>query len=100
MKTELQIAKENVKEWRKDIEDVGDEVIMKVCCLTHKQSCQRFLEYLVKKMSEFSYVIGYFDFTKDKHLEQLNTMRGQLEDYMEKIKDRQDTIKLYKENGI
>ena len=84
MKTETQIAKENIRELIK-------EKIYKMehYCISHKASCQRFLEFMecLKTDSEFNYESCSYCNIND-------------EDIKDKITDLKQAIKLYEDNGI
>lgn len=97
MKTELEIAKEYI--YYKNClfnskTDKEYEIILNTSMKIHKQSCERFLEFL--------------EDLRSKYLEDLESVTNDKEiyDYLEeirifndgKIKDLQNTIKLYKEN--
>ncbi len=82
MKTELEIAKENIENYKKSEYDFPAKALcFKFASISHKASCQRFLEFLLptqkmKRESTFSHEI-------DK-----------------KITDLRNAIKLYDEAGI
>ena len=81
MKTETQIAQENVKyitsevkfQWRKE------------CCKEHKSSCERWLEFLKELES---------------HKVSEHRKYQSVCEFCIKITDLKQTIKLYSENGI
>lgn len=100
MKTETQIAKENVEELKKSgLKEVGWLNIDKVRCLTQLQSCKRFLEkeektekFLQKLKVELDNE-DCLDFRDDVGVFKRNNID-------EKIQDLKNAIKHYKENGI
>lgn len=77
MKTESEVAQENLKSYKKF------NITFKALT-QHKESCKRFLEFLVKTFGE-----GGFD--KKEEFDMI---------IKNKIKDLQQAIKLYKEAGI
>ena len=98
MKTELQIARENIKESKKlmknapspDLTTEAYKTSVKGNTLlgnikSHKASCKRFLEFLTEALKE------------GMKADQVGTL-GEL--IKNKITDIKNTIKLYEENGI
>jgi len=84
MNKETKIAKGFMKDYKEDIvgflnKDYPKTLGLKFICKTHKQTCQRWLEFLEKALSHFAY--------GDIRLES-------------KIKDLKQTIKLYDEVEI
>jgi len=73
--SELEIAQENIRLYKKSNEDRG---LWEWIC-SHKQTCQRFLKYLNKECGYANEYESIFD---------------------EKKQDLKQTIKLYKDNGI
>ncbi len=101
MKTELQIAKENVKISKRfmstaPIPNLTEEAFKTVVkgntllgeIKSHKQTCQRFLGFLEEEMKRWETI---------NELSKVYISTGELE---EKITDLKDAIKYYKENGI
>jgi len=80
MKTEYQIAKQNISIRSEDIEEVGECVVMDGLCFLHKQTCQRWLEFIIGLK---------YDWT-DESINGLISKQTELK----------KTIKLYEENGI
>ena len=86
MKTETQIAEENIKNWK--FTKPQDEELWRLNiylskCQQHKASCQRFLEFL-EELREYLF----------------STELGCSEEILRKITDLKQAIKLYSENGI
>ena len=81
MKTELQIAKKNIEEERK-FRIIG----LTLLCREHKQSCQRFLDFLDKCVFIYDGLLG--------------KQSGLIISMKNKISDLKNTIKLYEDNGI
>ena len=79
MKTETQIAEENIKVWKERI----DKRTMEMACREHKASCQRFLEFLEETFGKDLDIEEEFDTIIHK-----------------KIQDLKQAIKLYNEAGI
>lgn len=83
MKTETQIAEENIKRFKnsqRSVLDWGGKIAFPEVCKSHKASCQRFLEFLEKESKGFCSV---------------SDCR-----FCEKIQDLKQAIKLYEDNGI
>lgn len=89
MKTELQIAKQNIENIKKyGYRESAD---------THKQSCERFLEFLEKETKRLR---EYFsETTYDNYMIQTGQFLDNL-GFDEKIKDLQNTISFYEKEGI
>ena len=85
---ETKIAKESIKDYKENEVGILDEKYTKTLglrfiCKTHKQTLQRWLDYLILTAHpKVSKAIGKRNFFK------------------EKIKDLKQAIKLYEENGI
>ena len=84
MKTETQIAKENIREMKKIIQEGLEKGYMRAICKEHKASCQRDIPKLEKIKENVVYVE--------------NELTHHLIDEM--INDKKQAIKLYKDNGI
>ena len=82
MQTELEIAKENIKELD---EPLGHYNLVSGRCEEHKESCERFLEFLGWKGIYHKY---------DKSNNELHNL------IENKITELKNTIKLYEENKI
>lgn len=80
MITETPIAVKNIREFKYC--KVGEAVYYKWICDSHKESCQRFLEFL------------------ERYYLQYKTINIKLGYIQEKITDLKNAIKLYNENGI
>ncbi len=89
MKTETEIAKENVRIYQSvrdlDLSTVQDKWNI---CNTHKASCQRFLEFLGEEMKRWETI---------NELSEAYISTGELE---EKIQDLKNAIKKYDGAGI
>ncbi len=83
MKTETQIAKENIKNIKKEELPEMNQANISGMIIEHKASCQRFLEFLIN-------INGTFEQKK------AFTFKEQ----EEKITDLEQAIKLYEDNGI
>jgi len=86
MKTETQIAQENIEDVRRVLKQLlsTSELHYKGLCFFHKASCQRFLEFLTDTM-----IINIDMCPKDN------------EEYIKnKITDLKQAIKLYEDDGI
>jgi hypothetical protein len=82
MKTEHEIAKENIKNWKRGSKWISSPAR----CNEHKQTCQRWLEFLEK----LKWTIG------NKGINDENSQ----DKVRKKITDLKQTIKEYEDNGI
>lgn len=92
MKSETQIAQENIYELIRTSKDKDLEatpLYWEGICIFHKETCQRFLEFLEEH--EVDVGLGRGDET---------TVSVSPEYYVYKITDLKQAIKLYSENGI
>jgi len=62
--------------------------------------CEDEINYIVKKISELSTSIGYFDFTKEKHHKQLLQMEEQLKSDEKKFIELQTHLNWLKEKSL
>ena len=81
METEVKTAKENISLFKGRESDTIEYGM----CVTHKQTCQRFLDFLGKSLKEGM---------KQNQVGNLGV------DIQNKITDLENTIKIYEENGI
>ncbi len=92
MKTETQIAKENIKLHRNaTLKFLPTDKIWFGKCKSHKESCQRFLKFL-DNYNFNELIVG------KKNTKILDSIQGKV--FKEKIQDLKQAIKLYKEAGI
>ena len=89
MKTETQIAKENIKTSERYENNVVAGFAPHMVCKTHKVSCERFLEFLDGK--KYWYIKCLMCKRRPVHV---------VLDFEEKITDLKQAIKLYDEAGI
>ncbi|KKL69679.1 hypothetical protein LCGC14_2112530 [marine sediment metagenome] len=85
MKTEHEIAKDNIKHWKftkPQDKELWRLNIYRSKCIQHKETCQRFLDFLEEK--GFTQNMGSFSTAK----------------VSVKITDLYNTIKLYNDDGI
>jgi len=87
MKTETQIAQENVKELKK----WGSRPDTYLPCNQHKATCQRFLEFLEPYLD-----LMHYNFERTKSLGDANA-KGIM---INKFEDLKQAIKLYEDAGI
>lgn len=90
MKTELEIAQENVGDYqrvKKEDLEVSPLHYLGLCNF-HKATCQRFLEFLEEEMKRWETI---------NELSEAYISTGELE---EKITDLKQAIKLYEDAGI
>ena len=86
MKTETQIAEENIKNIKKEELPEMNQANISGMIIEHKASCQRFLKFL-----EHQYKCGEGAGTHDFYF---------MHDFKDKITDLKQAIKLYEDNGI
>lgn len=87
MKKEIQIAKENIEMFKDN--NWKSELLAKRVLIEHKQSCERFLEFLESWEVE-KHILGRGE-------KQINSLWEWLN---KKISDLKQAIKLYENNGI
>ena len=88
MKTETIIVEENIKLLKQRMQTFETNARRKGLCISHKASCQRFLEFLKDEMRRWEI---------SNALSETYMSTGELE---EKITDLQNAIKKYDEVGI
>ena len=97
MKTETEIAKENVANIRIDI---PEERALYPKQIQHKQTCQRFL---IKIQTDLEWANTFYNaiFPLEDFPDFLKaSIEGFMDDKEEEEKDKEQAIKIYSENGI